>query len=43
MNNQFLTLFISQVKGVVSGDGRITCPWHGACFKIPTGGIESSH
>jgi nitrite reductase/ring-hydroxylating ferredoxin subunit len=43
MNNQFLTLFVSQVKVVVTGDGRITCPWHGACFKISTDGIESSH
>ena len=20
------------VKGVVTGSGRLTCPWHGACF-----------
>ncbi|KIV98787.1 uncharacterized protein PV09_09439 [Verruconis gallopava] len=29
------------VKGVLSGD-RITCPWHGACFKITTGDIEDA-
>jgi len=29
------------VKGVVTGDGRLTCPWHGACFHIDTGDIES--
>lgn len=27
------------VKGCI-GDGRIRCPWHGACFNIETGDIE---
>ncbi|KAK9312103.1 hypothetical protein V1524DRAFT_440339 [Lipomyces starkeyi] len=28
--------------GVVSPDGRITCAWHGACFKISTGDVEDA-
>lgn len=24
-------------KGVLSGDGRLTCPWHGACWNVKTG------
>lgn len=29
-------------KGVITGDGRLTCPWHGACFKISTGDVEDA-
>ncbi|KAF1353767.1 hypothetical protein BDV97DRAFT_375665 [Delphinella strobiligena] len=29
-------------KGVITGEGRITCPWHGACFKISTGDVEDA-
>ncbi|KAJ5698196.1 Apoptosis-inducing factor 1 [Penicillium macrosclerotiorum] len=28
--------------GVVAPDGRITCPWHGACFNIHTGDVEDA-
>ena len=30
------------VKGVITGDGRLTCPWHGACFAISTGDVEDA-
>ncbi|CCU76470.1 hypothetical protein BGHDH14_bgh00273 [Blumeria hordei DH14] len=30
------------VKGVLTSDGRITCPWHGACFKASNGDIENA-
>ena len=30
------------IKGVVTGDGRLTCPWHGACFNIATGDVEDA-
>ncbi|KAK5945686.1 Apoptosis-inducing factor 1 [Knufia obscura] len=28
--------------GVVSPEGRLTCPWHGACFNVSTGDVEDS-
>ncbi|KAH0543028.1 hypothetical protein FGG08_002636 [Glutinoglossum americanum] len=30
------------VKGVLTRDGRLTCPWHGACFNVGTGDIENA-
>ncbi|KAG2182084.1 hypothetical protein INT43_007011 [Umbelopsis isabellina] len=30
------------VKGSLASDGRIMCPWHGACFNIKTGDIEDA-
>ena len=27
-------------KGTLSVDGRLMCPWHGACFNAATGDIE---
>ncbi|KJA26356.1 hypothetical protein HYPSUDRAFT_36661 [Hypholoma sublateritium FD-334 SS-4] len=29
-------------KGVLTSDGRVVCPWHGACFNVCTGDIEDS-
>ena len=29
-------------KGVLGEDGRLTCPWHGACFKVSTGDVEDA-
>ncbi|KAL1668337.1 hypothetical protein GGF50DRAFT_46647 [Schizophyllum commune] len=29
-------------KGVLTSDGRVVCPWHGACFNICTGDIEDA-
>jgi len=29
-------------KGVLTPDGRLTCPWHGACFKVSTGDVEEA-
>ncbi|KAL7276196.1 Apoptosis-inducing factor 1 [Rhizina undulata] len=30
------------VKGVIALDGRITCPWHAACFNTDSGDIENA-
>ena len=30
------------VKGVLTGNGRLTCPWHGACFNVSTGDVEDA-
>ncbi|KAK3723231.1 Apoptosis-inducing factor 1 [Vermiconidia calcicola] len=30
------------VKGVLTPDGRLTCAWHGACFKVSTGDVEDA-
>ncbi|KAH6877211.1 monodehydroascorbate reductase [Thelonectria olida] len=30
------------VKGVLTTSGRLTCPWHGACFNAKTGDIEDA-
>ncbi|EKG18236.1 hypothetical protein MPH_04496 [Macrophomina phaseolina MS6] len=30
------------VKGVLTGEGRLTCPWHGACFNVATGDVEDA-
>ncbi|KAI0050440.1 flavoprotein [Auriscalpium vulgare] len=29
-------------KGVLTADGRVVCPWHGACFRVATGDIEDA-
>lgn len=29
-------------NGVLTGDGRIICPWHGACFHVSNGDIEDA-
>ncbi|KAF4121470.1 NADPH-dependent 2,4-dienoyl-CoA reductase, sulfur reductase, or a related oxidoreductase [Geosmithia morbida] len=29
-------------KGVLTKSGRLTCPWHGACFNAKTGDIEDA-
>jgi nitrite reductase/ring-hydroxylating ferredoxin subunit len=30
------------VRGVLHADGRLTCPWHGACFNVVTGDVEDA-
>ncbi|KAK3942868.1 hypothetical protein QBC46DRAFT_283049 [Diplogelasinospora grovesii] len=30
------------VKGVLGRNGKLTCPWHGACFNATTGDIENA-
>ncbi|KAK4176539.1 hypothetical protein QBC36DRAFT_328974 [Triangularia setosa] len=30
------------VKGVLGTDGKLTCPWHGACFNGKTGDVEDA-
>jgi len=30
------------VKGTLSEDGRIMCPWHGACFNAKNGDVEDA-
>lgn len=30
------------VKGVLTPEGRLTCPWHGACFSVSTGDVEDA-
>lgn len=30
------------VKGVLNTQGRLVCPWHGACFNAKTGDIEDA-
>lgn len=29
-------------KGVLTAAGRLTCPWHGACFNAKTGDVEDA-
>ncbi|KAJ5108688.1 Apoptosis-inducing factor 1 [Penicillium angulare] len=29
-------------NGVVTPDGRLTCPWHGACFNVTSGDVEDA-
>lgn len=29
-------------NGVLTPEGRLTCPWHGACFNVATGDVEDA-
>ncbi|CAI6267527.1 unnamed protein product [Periconia digitata] len=29
-------------NGVLTPEGRLTCPWHGACFSVSTGDVEDA-
>lgn len=29
-------------NGVLNGNGRLVCPWHGACFNVKTGDVEDA-
>ncbi|KAF9532595.1 flavoprotein [Crepidotus variabilis] len=29
-------------KGILTSDGRVVCPWHGACFNVCNGDIEDA-
>ncbi|KAM0254389.1 hypothetical protein ACHAQJ_006858 [Trichoderma viride] len=29
-------------KGILSSSGRLTCPWHGACYNAKTGDVEDA-
>ncbi|KAK5047435.1 hypothetical protein LTR84_006531 [Exophiala bonariae] len=29
-------------NGVLTPEGRLTCPWHGACFNVKSGDVEDS-
>ncbi|CAA7266910.1 unnamed protein product [Cyclocybe aegerita] len=29
-------------KGILTSDGRVVCPWHGACFNVCSGDIEDA-
>ncbi|KAF7327448.1 hypothetical protein MKEN_00322900 [Mycena kentingensis (nom. inval.)] len=39
----FCTHYGAPLKnGVLTADGRVVCPWHGACFNVCTGDIEDA-
>ncbi|KAM6504284.1 Rieske [2Fe-2S] iron-sulfur domain containing protein [Amanita muscaria] len=42
-NSAFCTHYGAPLaKGVLTSDGRVVCPWHGACFNVCTGDIEDA-